>query len=107
MDFATGSSILEEIAAARVRCDRAIFIFSEDDPLEGINGQAAPRDNVVFEVGYFVAARGARNTLIIRVGNAKMPADLGGIIYLTVPSLTGGPGRIEARIRDFAVRGLS
>jgi hypothetical protein len=107
MDYGAGSSIVEEIEAARRRCDRAILIFSEDDPLEGTKGQAAPRDNVVFEAGYFVSARGARNTLIIRIGNAKMPADLGGTIYLSVPSLAEGPARIEARIRDFVVQGLS
>jgi hypothetical protein len=107
MDYRAGSSILEEIETARKRCDRAILIFSEDDPLEGHEGQAAPRDNVVFEAGYFVSARGPRNTLIIRVGNAKMPADLGGTIYLAVPSLAEGPARIEAQLRDFAVQGLS
>jgi hypothetical protein len=106
MDFGVGASILEEIAAARIRCDRAVFIFSEDDPLEGTPGQAAPRDNVVFEAGYFISAKGPRNVVIIRVGNAKMPADLGGAIYLSVPSVANGPAAIEARLRDFASQGL-
>ncbi|HET6732769.1 TIR domain-containing protein [Mycobacterium sp.] len=106
MDFGVGFSILEEIHAARTRCDRAVFIFSEDDPLEGTASQAAPRDNVVFEAGYFISARGPGNTLIIRVGNAKMPADLGGAIYLSIPSVADGPALIEARLRDFAIDGI-
>jgi hypothetical protein len=82
MDFRAGASILGELEDARDRCARGIFVFSEDDPLEGSPGQAAPRDNVVFEAGYFIGTKGSRNTLIVRVGNAKMPADLGGAIYL-------------------------
>jgi hypothetical protein len=38
MDFGVGSSILDEISAARSRCGRGVFIFSEDDPLDGTNG---------------------------------------------------------------------
>ena len=106
MDFGVGMSILEEIEASRARCGRAVFVFSEDDPLKGTNGQAAPRDNVVFEAGFFISAKGPRNCLIIRVGDAKMPADLGGAIYLTVPSKDDGTSSIEARLRDFVAEGV-
>jgi hypothetical protein len=53
MDFRAGRSILGEIENARAACSSGIFLFSEDDPLEGAPGGAAPRDNVVFEAGYF------------------------------------------------------
>jgi hypothetical protein len=52
MDFRAGGSILSEIEKARAACSCGIFLFSEDDPLEGTPGVAAPRDNVVFEAGY-------------------------------------------------------
>jgi hypothetical protein len=84
MDFRAGASILEQLERARDECSRGIFIFSEDDPLEGLPGQAAPRDNVVLEAGFFIGSKGAKNCLIIRVGAAKMPADLGGAIYLAL-----------------------
>ncbi len=106
MDFGVGASILDELSDARDRCTRAVFIFSEDDPLDGQNGKAAPRDNVVFEAGYFVATKGAENSVIIRVGDAKMPADLGGAIYLSVPNLASGPSSIEAQLRDFVATGV-
>ncbi len=100
MDFRAGASILGELDEARDRCARAIFIFSEDDPLEGPSEQAAPRDNVVFEAGYFIGTKGPRNALIVRVGNAKMPADLGGAIYLSLQ-----PGEdvshIQAKLQQF------
>ena len=40
-----------------------------------------PRDNVVFEAGYFIGLKGKRNVLTIRESGSKMPADLGGDIY--------------------------
>lgn len=82
-DFKPGKSILEEIEEARVRCTVGIFLFTKDDVLEspGAVGQAAPRDNVVFEAGYFVSAKGKDRVLIVREKGAKMPADLGGDIY--------------------------
>ena len=46
---------------------------------------AAPRDNVVFEAGYFIGLKGKRNVLIVRESGSKMPADLGGDIYASLP----------------------
>ena len=86
MDFRSGASILNEVADASVRCSSGIFLFAENDPLEGSDGNAAPRDNVVFEAGYFMSSKGPERCLIIRQGNAKMPADLGGAIYLHLKS---------------------
>lgn len=100
MDFRLGTSILNEIAAASAGCSSGIFLFAENDPLEGVDGGAAPRDNVVFEAGYFMNSKGPERCLIIREGNAKMPADLGGAIYLHLK----GPGdiaSIESRLKRF------
>jgi len=37
---------------------------------------------VIFETGYFIQAKGKKRVLIIREGNTKLPADVGGDIYL-------------------------
>ena len=100
MDFRSGVSILSELEAARTACSCGIFLFSEDDPLEGEHGGAAPRDNVVFEAGHFFSSKGMARCLIIRVGNAKMPADLGGAIYLALDR-TGDVTSIEGRLVQF------
>jgi predicted nucleotide-binding protein len=82
-DFTAGSTILEEIEAAARECTCGIFLFTKDDPQQpGQPWQAAPRDNVVFEAGFFMSAKGRERTLIIREEGAKMPADVGGGIYL-------------------------
>jgi len=82
-DFTPGRSILREIEEAAERCSAGIFLFTKDDtlPTRALPDQAAPRDNVVFEAGYFINSKGKDHVLIIREAGAKMPADLGGDIY--------------------------
>jgi hypothetical protein len=100
MDFRAGVSILNEISEASARCSAGIFLFSENDPLEGRDAGAAPRDNVVFEAGYFMSSKGPDRCLIIRQGNSKMPADLGGAIYLYLKD-PGDIASIEGRLTRF------
>ena len=82
-DFSVGRTILEEIAEAAKRCTAGIFLFTKDDMFSDNRRKdfALPRDNVVFEAGYFIGLKGKRKVLIIREKGAKMPADLGGDIY--------------------------
>ena len=99
MDFRTGTSILQEIEEARSLCSCGIFIFGENDPLSGSDSMAAPRDNVVFEAGYFMSSKGPGRCLVVRVGKAKMPADLGGSIYITLAN--GDVAAIESKLTRF------
>jgi len=82
-DFAPGKSILQQIEEAASRCSVGIFLFTNDDKVmdESQSGSAVPRDNVVFEAGFFSHAKGKDRVLIIREEGSKMPADLGGDIY--------------------------
>jgi hypothetical protein len=86
-DFIAGRSILAQIEEAASRCNAGIFLFTKDDDLidKGQTDVSAPRDNVVFEAGYFIGLKGKRNVLIIREKGSKMPADLGGDIYAMLP----------------------
>jgi len=67
-------------AANTSRC--GVFLFTKDDALEDRADGASPRDNVLLEAGYFLAAKGKDRVLIVREEGAKMPADLGGDIYV-------------------------
>lgn len=88
--FKKGETILEQVEQAARLCTCGIFLFTKDDmlaadektPAKGPS--AAPRDNVVFEAGYFVRSRGKKRTLIILEDGAKFPVDLGGDIYLAL-----------------------
>lgn len=84
VDFGAGATIMDEISAAIRSCRCGIFLFTRDDPLEGDARHAAPRDNVIFEAGFCIATKGPQRTIVIREEGAKMPADLGGTIYLSL-----------------------
>lgn len=105
IDFAAAGIILDEIETAARMCSGGIFLFTKDDALEGNEMRAAPRDNVVFEAGYFAAAKGRDRVLIIREEGAKMPADLGGNIYLSLAT-KDDIRPIEWAIHDFVERRL-
>ena len=77
-----------------------LFLFTKDDKLDNGSELAAPRDNVVFEAGFFAHAKGRQRVLIIRETGAKMPADLGGNIYATL-SDRSNIGPLESRLRRF------
>lgn len=86
-DFIPGRTIIDQIEQAAARTNGGIFLFTKDDDLAGPGavGMSAPRDNVVFEAGYFIGLKGKRNVLIVRQAGSKMPADLGGDIYALLP----------------------
>ena len=89
-DFIPGRTILDQIEQAAARTLGGIFLFTKDDDLadKGQQELAVPRDNVVFEAGYFVGLKGKHNVLIIRETGSKMPADLGGDIYAPLADKT-------------------
>lgn len=80
-------------------------MFAENDPLEGSEEAAAPRDNVVFEAGYFIGTKGPDRCVIVRQGEAKMPADLGGAIYLHLAE-AHDVAPIETRLTRFVEENL-
>jgi hypothetical protein len=84
IDFIPGRTIIDQIGEAAARSSSGIFLFTRDDDLAH-QGMAVPRDNVVFEAGYFIGLKGKRNVLIVRQEGSKMPADLGGDIYASLP----------------------
>lgn len=79
---------MEEVSSAIEKCRCGLFLFTSDDPLSADSKYAAPRDNVIFEAGFCYAAKGPLKTIIIREDGAKMPADLGGSIYLSLKDRT-------------------
>ena len=85
--FHPGTTTLERLLELSREVDFAAFVFARDDwtsvnvaaapPPE--SGQAAPRDNVVFEAGLFGGALGMRRTFILHANGTKLPSDLLGL----------------------------
>ncbi len=87
-DFGKREDLWENIERAERETSCGVFLFMADDELatrDPDKAEYAPRDNVVYEAGYFAGAKGRKQTLIIRQERARMPSDLGGILYLNLP----------------------
>src|SRR5215510_9958430 len=83
--FNPGVSTLDRLVELTREVDFAAFVFAQDDwttksgTIDAADGQASPRDNVVFEAGLFGGALGMRRTFILHANGAKLPTDLLGL----------------------------
>src|SRR5262252_8746199 len=83
--FNPGVSTLERLVELTREVDFAAFVFAQDDwttrggSPDATSGEAAPRDNVVFEAGLFGGALGIRRTFILHAHGSKLPTDLLGL----------------------------
>ena len=100
LDFAPGATILDELFEASRRCLGAIMLLTKDDEFLGEETFAAPRDNVIFEMGLFMEAKGRERVLVVREQGAKMPADIGGGIYVSL-SNRSDISSIQTKLIDF------
>jgi hypothetical protein len=102
-EFRAGDSIWESIERAERLTNCGIFLFMNDDKLTAAGKRGlAPRDNVVYEAGYFAGAKGRKNSLIIREEGAKVPSDLGGILYVKLED-RGDISPLEASLRQWVM----
>src|SRR6187200_399224 len=88
--FNPGVSTLDRLVELTREVDFAAFVFALDDWTsnpsdETAQGQASPRDNVVFEAGLFGGALGMRRTFILHAKGAKLPTDLVGMTAVRYP----------------------
>jgi hypothetical protein len=87
--FNPGVSTLDRLVELTREVDFAAFVFAQDDwtgnASDTTQGQASPRDNVVFEAGLFGGALGMRRTFILHAKGAKLPTDLLGMTAVRYP----------------------
>src|SRR5262245_31939075 len=80
--FNPGRNTLDRLVELSQEVDFAAFVFAQDDWTTtdaAQDGQASPRDNVVFEAGLFGGALGIRRTFILHARGSKLPSDLLGL----------------------------
>lgn len=94
--FNPGTTTLERLLELTREVDFAAFVFARDDwtandpPASDPtgSGQAAPRDNVVFEAGLFGGVLGMRRTFILHASGSKLPSDLLGLTCVRYAEVT-------------------
>lgn len=99
--FRTSGFILQRIEEAARATSCGIFLFTASDQLTRETGShKAPRDNVIFELGYFSGQKGKERTLVIVEDETKVPTDLGGYIHVSLAQ-DRKISSIETRLAEF------
>lgn len=108
--FEAGDFTLETLEEHSREYDGALVVATADDQVTSRNKETpAPRDNLVFEFGLFVAVFGRRRALLLVEAEAgvKVPTDVAGLTYLPFQrtSVAGeGLESAAAEIRRLAKR---
>ena len=79
-----GFTIIEKFETYAIQVSFAVVLLTPDDigGLASASKQAArARQNVVFELGYFVGKLGRGRACLLRKGEVEIPSDLYGVIY--------------------------
>lgn len=78
-------TIIEKFEEHAQHIDCAFVLFSPDD-LDSKSGQSRARQNVIFELGYFLGVLGRRSgrVFVLKKGHLEIPSDLQGVIYIDV-----------------------
>ncbi len=81
--FPFGKSFYEALILLADSCDAAIILAGAED-LTNKRGvlEFQPRDNLIFELGLFAGKNGREESLLVTLGNTRLPSDLEGISKL-------------------------
>ncbi len=105
--FPPGSYPLEVLEHEVDKADFGVAIAHPDDIVRSRrNESAAPRDNVIFELGFFMSRLGRKRTLLLvpQMGSdLKLPSDFKGMTPITYPPLTGKAGEVPSQVLHAAI----
>ncbi len=88
-----GLTIIEKFERYARKADVVFVLMSPDDMAGPVRSKGRtvprPRQNVVFEHGYFLGLLGRKSgkVIILKRGSVELPSDIGGVVYIDV---TGG-----------------
>jgi hypothetical protein len=87
-----GRTTIEKFEAYAREVGFAVVLLTPDD-LGGAAADAAQtaraRQNVIFELGYFVGKLGRGRACLLRKGNVEIPSDLFGVVYTDMDAADG------------------
>ena len=104
--FKAGSYNLESLLTALDNFDYAIMVLTPDDQVEKKGEQTfVPRDNVLFELGLFMARLGKENTfaLVPQTDDLSLPTDLDGYVIITYQT-DRQDGNLQAAVDSGCIR---
>jgi predicted nucleotide-binding protein len=93
-----GRTIIEKFEDAASETDLVFVLLTPDDQLapdsSSNNEKRRARQNVIFELGYFLGVLGRRSgqVLLLHKGNLDLPSDISGVIYVDISSGVAAAG---------------
>ena len=87
-----GLTVIEKFEIHASSVSFAVVLMTPDDlggSASSIDHQERARQNVIFELGYFVGKLGRGRAMLLRKGKIEMPSDLAGVIYSELDSADG------------------
>lgn len=101
----SGRTLIEKFEESAGEIDAAVVLLTPDDlgAKSGDELKSRARQNVMFELGYFVGKLGRRSgrILLLHKGELEIPSDLAGVVYIDVSGGIKSAGE-EIR-REFSV----
>jgi predicted nucleotide-binding protein len=98
-----GRTLIEKFVDHAREVGFAVVLLTPDD----LGGAAADeaqksraRQNVVFELGYFVGSLGRGRACLLRKGDVEIPSDLYGVVYTTMDSGNGWKIELARELKD-------
>ncbi len=79
----SGKTIIEKFEEFAKDVNFAVILLTADDKVEGEDTYRA-RQNVVFEMGYFMGALGRQNVMCLLQENVEKPGDIDGVVYTMI-----------------------
>jgi CheY-like chemotaxis protein len=98
-----GRTIIEKFEDIAACVDLAFVLLTPDDkmaaPDESNDDKRRARQNVIFELGYFLAALGrdSGRVLLLHKGILDLPSDLSGVIYIDISKGISSAGELIRR----------
>ena len=97
-----GQTIVEKLEAAAARARYAVVLLTGDD--EGRRRgddrlQMRARQNVVFELGYFMAHLGRQHTCVLYETGVELPSDISGVVYVQLDEAGGWKLKLFKELR--------
>lgn len=79
----SGKTIIEKFEEYAKDVNFAVILLTADDKIEGVETFRA-RQNVIFEMGYFMGALGRHNVMCMLQENVEKPGDIDGVVYTMI-----------------------
>lgn len=96
-------SLIEKLEAASDTASYAVVLLTGDDVGKAKNDpdlSARGRQNVVFEMGYFMGKLGRRNVAVLMEPGVEEPGDIRGMLYIPFDSFGSWKGKLAGEIKS-------